>query len=236
MKDAFPLAWPTGWPRTPRAKQRPARFARVERSGVGLYRSPRDLTVAEGVGRVRNELRTFGVLEHTVVISTNVELRRDGWPRSERGAPADVGVAVYWADRDSGAQQCMAIDIYATVAGNLGAVAATISAMRAIERHGGAQILMRAFQGFKALPASTTPALSAREAAAVVARRSGADDEDTVDLILDDREWAKEGVRRAVKRTHPDSPDRTDRGGSTDDYMLVQEAKRVLEAHHGVTL
>jgi hypothetical protein len=86
------------------------------------------------------------------------------------------------------------------------------------------------------LPASTTPALSAREAAAVVARRSGADDEDTVDLILDDREWAKEAVRRAVKRTHPDSPDRTDRGGSTDDYMLVQEAKRVLEAHHGVTL
>lgn len=47
----------------------------------------------------------------------------------------------------------MAIDRYTRVADNLAAIAATLSAMRAIERHGGAQILERAFTGFTALPA-----------------------------------------------------------------------------------
>jgi hypothetical protein len=47
----------------------------------------------------------------------------------------------------------MAIDIYDRVADNLAAVAATLDAMRAIERHGGAAILERAFTGFTALPA-----------------------------------------------------------------------------------
>ena len=37
--------------------------------------------------------------------------------------------------------------------GNLGAIAATLDALRAIDRHGGATILDRAFQGFTALPA-----------------------------------------------------------------------------------
>ena len=38
----------------------------------------------------------------------------------------------------------MAIDAYTRTADNLAAVAATLEAMRAIERHGGAQILERA--------------------------------------------------------------------------------------------
>jgi hypothetical protein len=40
------------------------------------------------------------------------------------------------------------------VADNLAAVAATLDALRAIERHGGGSILERAFIGFAALPAS----------------------------------------------------------------------------------
>jgi hypothetical protein len=50
----------------------------------------------------------------------------------------------------------MAIDTYDRVADNLAAVAATLEAMRVIERHGGATILDRAFLGFAALPASTS--------------------------------------------------------------------------------
>ena len=46
----------------------------------------------------------------------------------------------------------MAIDAYRRVADNLAAVAATLDAMRAIKRHGGAAILDRAFAGFTALP------------------------------------------------------------------------------------
>lgn len=47
--------------------------------------------------------------------------------------------------------RCMAIDRYDRVADNLAAIAATLDAMRAIERHGGAAILDRAFTGFAAL-------------------------------------------------------------------------------------
>ena len=51
----------------------------------------------------------------------------------------------------------MAIDQYFRVADNLAAIAATLEAMRAIERHGGAEILDRAFTGFTALPAPEQP-------------------------------------------------------------------------------
>jgi len=47
----------------------------------------------------------------------------------------------------------MAIDRYDRVADNLAAIAATLEALRGIERHGGGMILDRAFTGFKALPA-----------------------------------------------------------------------------------
>ena len=51
----------------------------------------------------------------------------------------------------------MAIDCYTKVADNLAAIAATLEAMRAIERPGGAEILDRAFTGFVALPAPEQP-------------------------------------------------------------------------------
>jgi hypothetical protein len=64
---------------------------------------------------------------------------------------ADPGAAVYW--RDGEQDRCMAIDRYTKVEQNIAALAATIEAMRAIERHGGAVIMDRAFTGFTALPA-----------------------------------------------------------------------------------
>lgn len=44
------------------------------------------------------------------------------------------------------------------------------------------------------------------------------------------RELAREAYRQAAYAAHPD------RGGSTEDFQLVQEAKRVLEAHFGASL
>lgn len=57
----------------------------------------------------------------------------------------------------------MAIDQYYRVEENLAAIAATLDAMRAIERHGGAQILDRASTGFAALQAPMAVARSWRE-------------------------------------------------------------------------
>jgi hypothetical protein len=178
--DAYPLAWPAGWPRTAAADRVRAKFhssSRVQSSyNPGhSYAQKKDLSIFDATRRVQAELERLGVLEADIVISTNMELRRDGLPRSDRRAPDDPGVAVYWTDPDTGESQCMAIDLYTTVAGNLAAVAATIDAMRAIERHGGAQILKRAFQGFTALAASTTTAFNVDQAAALFARLSGQD-------------------------------------------------------------
>lgn len=152
---ASPLTWPAGWKRTPPAARRPARFGKARRTRYdGRHEAARELTIAEAVDRVRSELQRMGIDDDDLVISSNLELRLDGLPRSNQREPADPGVAVYWVDRFDRSQppRCMAIDQYDRVADNLAAVAATLDAMRAIERHGGAAILERAFAGFLALP------------------------------------------------------------------------------------
>ncbi len=102
------------------------------------------------------ELSRFNIPRSLIVISTNVPTRLDGTPRSDRPEPRDSGAAVYWGTK-KGEQRCMAIDRYERVADNLAAIAATLDAMRAIERHGGATILDRAFSGFAQLAAPEQP-------------------------------------------------------------------------------
>lgn len=154
----YPLAWPPGWKRTPGIMRKSAQFHGSERvystqPNGGSWMRKRDLTMAESTSRALGALRRFGVLEGDAIISTNVVLRLDGLPRSGQPAPDDPGVAVYWQRPDDRQMKCMAVDRYDRVADNLAAIAATLEAMRAIERHGGALILDRAFQGFDALPA-----------------------------------------------------------------------------------
>jgi hypothetical protein len=148
----YPLAWPVGWKRTPGGQRQRGNFAkRREARGGSSWRQLEDLTIAEAAQRLLDELERMGIREHNIVISTNLQLRLDGLPRSGQAQPADPGAAVYW--RDGGQDRCMAIDRYTKVEQNIAALAATIEAMRAIERHGGAAILNRAFTGFTALPA-----------------------------------------------------------------------------------
>lgn len=153
--SSYPLSWPQGWPRTPASKRAAAKFGKGERqysATGGSWTRKRDLTVADGVDRILAELARFGVDRQDVIISTNIRTRLDGLPRSGEREPDDPGAAVYWQDID-GKTKVMAIDRYDRLADNLGAIAATLDAMRAIERHGGGQILERAFTGFTALPA-----------------------------------------------------------------------------------
>jgi hypothetical protein len=149
--NAYPLLWPEGWPRTHELHRTDGRFNKKESRSGSSYRSARGLTVADGVQRVVTELERFGIDRQDVIISTNVRTRLDGLPRSGEREPSDGGAAVYWQDR-ARARRVIAIDRYTTVADNLAAIAATLDAMRAIERHGGARILERAFTGFTALP------------------------------------------------------------------------------------
>jgi hypothetical protein len=159
---AYPLRWPAGWKRTPTGDRTRAKFGkqtRTERTwsdgSKSSWTGRREVSIAEAVARIRAELDRMGIHDDDLVINSNLQLRLDGLPRSSQREPEDAGVAVYWTDRyfRNEPPRCMAIDRYDRVADNLAAVAATLEAMRAIERHGGAEILDRAFTGFTALPA-----------------------------------------------------------------------------------
>jgi len=152
-RKAYPLSWPEGWKRTQfrtSAQFNKAREPRYNDQGQPIYQGKTRLSVADAVRRVLIELERMGIKDDDIIVSTNVPLRLDGFPRSDQ-EPRDPGAAVYWQKKNQ-QMRCMAIDRYNRVADNLAAIAATLDAMRAIERHGGATILDRAFLGFAALP------------------------------------------------------------------------------------
>lgn len=136
--SSYPLTWPVAWGREKFPK----------RSNFGSYKNP--VTIRKATLFLLDELRKKGVSDWEVIISTNVELRQDGLPYSNRRAPDDSGASVWWKENDQ--QYVLALDKYDTVADNLHAIGKTIEAMRSIERWGSGEILSRTFDGLKALP------------------------------------------------------------------------------------
>ena len=150
---AYPLQWPEGWPRSRGRKA--GQFGKTETryQGEHSWKSKADITMADAMKRVKYELERLGVnVADDSIVSTNLKLNLSGLPRGDQGEPGDPGVAVYF-QKKNGPMRVIAIDAYYRVRDNLAAIAATLDAMRAIERHGGAQILERAFTGFAALTA-----------------------------------------------------------------------------------
>ena len=132
MADApstYPLAWPTGRPRT---KYREAgKFSTVKSSEHGhRFSGPLTLTVARA--RLIAELDRLHA--KSAILSSNVELRLDGAPRADRGNPGDPGVAVYF--QLDGKPIVLACDRFTEVAQNVAAIAAHIEATRRIDRYG----------------------------------------------------------------------------------------------------
>lgn len=206
--NRYPLTWPQGWRRTPPGKRMNGKFnksVKVRTNDGSSYTRKSDLTVYDSVTRVLEELRMFGVLEGDAIISTNLPVRLDGLPRSDARKPQDPGVAVYWErPSDHGKTKVMAIDAYDEVADNLAAIAATLEAMRAIERHGGAVILDRAFEGFVALMAPGQTPLPWRD----VLEAHGVNDLAEVERLY----------KEARSAAHPDT------GGNDDLFNQVQRA------------
>ena len=131
---AYPLYWPEGWPRTEQNKIKRARFG--DRS---VYQARHVLT---------EEVRRFGGRD--LIISSNLELKLDGTPRSNQRQPADRGVAIFF--KRQGIDMALACDVYSAVEDNLWALCRTLEALRQIERDGSPALINRAFKGFAALP------------------------------------------------------------------------------------
>lgn len=182
---AFPLQWPIGWKRTPGHQ--------IKRSRYG------DHSLAQARNEVSHQVRLMG--GQNLVISSNLQLRTDGLPRSGQRQPADKGVAIYFQYRKK--PMCFACDQWSAVEDNLWAIGKTIDAIRSIERAGSSDMMERAFTGYEALPA---PAMS-----------------ETWWNVLgvhpqDGLETVKAAYRQRAKETHPDA------GGSADAFQRVQKA------------
>lgn len=138
----YPLQWPAGRSRRRQDERRYPVF-RTAREGNGS----KPISVAVALERLQRELGRLGA--RYPVVSSNLETRLDGLPRSGQRDPDDPGVAVYF--ELAGKPHCMPCDTYTTVAANIAAIAAHIEATRAIERYGVATVA-EMFSGFAALP------------------------------------------------------------------------------------
>ena len=204
MIRKYPLSWPAGWKRATSRKS--GRFFTAENVAGNARLGQKPVSVETALNRIFEELARIGVPNGEALISTNLELNTWGIPRGNQKEPSDPGVAVYWELR--GKPQCMAIDVYTRVADNLAAVAASLEALRAIERHGGAAIMERAFIGFAALPEKAGD------------RRPWRDVLHFPPLTTPTAKMVEDRFRELAKSAH------SDKGGS-DDAMIELNAARV---------
>lgn len=187
MTEAYPLQWPTAWPRA--KKRERARF---------------DTSFARARNELLSELRLLGA--QNVVISSNIELRRDGLPYANARQPEDTGIVVYFVLR--GEQQCVPCDKWTRTEDNLQAIRKTVEALRGLERWGAKEMVNAAFQGFKALPETITATPHQKRAWYEVLEVSQTASPEVI----------RAAYRQQMFKVHPDH------GGTTAAFTEVQSA------------
>lgn len=190
--NAQKLKWPFGWKRT--VFRSSSRFATTSTD------SSKRATHSRAVDFLQSELDHLGAKE--CVLSTNLETRIDGLPRSGQAQPSDPGAAVYFQLK--GKSRVLACDTWNQVQCNIWAIAKHIEALRGIDRWGVGSI-EQAFTGYAALPAPGQGTGS--RAWEILGIPAGSDEQ---------------AVRAAYKAkamtAHPD------RGGSLDAWHALNEA------------
>lgn len=158
------------------------------------------------------ELERLGA--SALIISSNIELRKDGIPRSDRARPEDPGVAAYF--RLKGKPVSLACDKWRRPEDNLWAIAKHVEAIRGQERWGVGSI-ERAFGGYMALPPGGSSA--GRSWWDVL----GCAHDAPADVI-------RQAFRIAAAAAHPDRP-----GGSHERMVEVNAAwDKARQAFSGV--
>lgn len=152
------------------------------------------------------------------------DIRNDGLPRRDARRPPFPGVVLSF-ETPTGPLR-FPCDTYSDWQDNLRAIALALEALRKVDRYG---VTKRGEQytGWKQLPSGITPAMTVEIAAEVMCRLAGnvCGPRDLIGVPAN----VRLAYRDAAKRTHPDKT-----GGGDDDFKLLQEAKRVLDFHHGV--
>lgn len=227
--------WPAGRERTPDWEREDAKFKSSGKQVSDARHGTRWISGERtAVTTTYDELeREMDMINATdVVVQVDVRSERELRVSDSRPLSGAVvkspGVVVSF--KSKGTPLIFATDHFKRWDDNLRAIVLGLEGLRRLERYH----ITRAgdqYRGWQALPASTTTALSTESAAAVLANRTDLAStlglEVAVRQILKHKEHARDAYRAAAAKSHPDN------GGLTSDFQLVQEAKRVLEAHHG---
>ena len=185
----YPLCWPHGKPRTPKIKQKHSAFkGTTDKNRRELF---------DEIGRLGGS---------SVILSTNIKLRQDGFPYASQRAPDDVGVALYFDYNNS--KMCFACDKWNRIADNIKSITKTINAIRGIERWGSSDMMQQAFTGFEALP---NPAQNVNK--------------EWWDVLECRRDASVRVIEANYKRLRFDK--HPDRGGSAQEFIQVQDAYKV---------
>lgn len=187
MIQAYPLTWPTDWPRTPQ---------------YGRGAGPNQMPASRARQLLLRDLDSMGATD--VVVSSNVETRRDGLPYASQKKIEDPGVVLYFHRK--GQDIAIPCDRWHTVDANLRAIGLQIESIRRIERWGTEQMMDRAFTGYAALPAGDTwyEILGVSEDAT--------------------RDQVKAAYHAKAREVHPDA------GGSDAAFQRVEAAYRQYKA------
>jgi hypothetical protein len=208
-------AWPGAETEKRRASPFRAAWARPQRWGATstldlLNREIKHLTA-------ENVLLQMALEDH--------EIRLDGRHRAN-ASPRHPGVILTF-DSAHGplSYPC---DAFHDWQANVHAIALALEALRKVDRYG---ITKRGehYTGWRQLPPAggTTASMTARTAAEIVCDLApGWDPDESADDVLCVRPAYRDAYRDAAREHHPD------RGGSTERFQLLQQARRVLDAHH----
>ena len=159
------------------------------------------------------------------------DIRRDGLPRSD-AKPKSPRVRVSFEHPEIGPLQ-YPCDTYNNYADNMRGIAMTLAAQRAMDRYGATRRNQQ-YAGWKQLPGQIEIVMTVELAARFIAESpggyalSGDEPGDAVQFIIDDVDYYREAYRQTAKHYHPDT------GGSEADFVKLQEARRVLDQHHGL--
>ena len=145
--------------------------------------------------------------------------RLDGWPQANTAA-SHPAVILSFRDAENRALS-FPCDRYRTYEDNVRAIALSLEALRAVDRFG---VTKRSEQytGFKAIEAPKTWTIE--DAAQFLAVKTGIMQ---VEIIAGDGIY-RAAYRRAAMSLHPDS------GGNPHEWKLLQDAKELLDQHHGI--
>lgn len=195
----YPLAWPPG---QARAKEHTR-----SRFGASWSKSLEDLD--EVLARIDAS---------NVVLSTNMPLRRDGWPRAIGEQPEDPGAALYFRRHEH--PYVIACDTYDRVVCNVRAIYKTLEALRTIERHGSSSLMEQAFAGFSALPPARQGMRPWREVLGIPPGKRFPEKRSEL-------RFAERKFRELTRKHHPDG------GGDAERMIEINDAIRRARSELG---